>query len=714
MRSSRFSLPRIPYLLAACFLAAFIGDGAPVRAAEPMPDVVGRTERAAVHTLEARGLVVHVVTIAGHPPGIVASQDPAAGESVEGGDEVEIHVGVRITIDTTVPNAVGMTEEDAAEILGDTYFLEVEYVRGVAGREGRVIHQEPSAGTSLPLRGVLRLRIVRNAAEVPSLVGRQESEALALIEDAGLVASVSYVPASRGRLGTVVSQVPRAGAEVLPGGTIEIQVIGEGALDSRRQRVRVPDLTGLPAHEASELVFALGLTPHEHLAGGAGQPAWSVIAQEVAPGTIVLEGSNVGFTIARPPGTLASVRVPMLYGLEMSEAQALLRHMGLRAAPTLVPSGLAPGTVFGQRPAPGAMASAGREILLQVARQMPRGTAPPIVVVPDLSNMSAGRARMTLLQNGLDGHLHRALGPDGAINDVFRQEPAAGTSVPQGTSVNYYLPLRATVPDLSGMTRLQALDTLQGAGLQGLALRSGPARGGATRVAGQSTPPGRVVARGTLVRFRYVEAEPPSVSVPVPSVLNLATEEARRRLTDLGFHVVLRSLHVGAGRTVVVGQTPSGGSLLPRGSTITLSYRYAGGPFGTFVRVPRVIGLERDAARARLQRLGFRVHASRTGPAVLFGARTQVIAQSPLAGSPRVRGSLVRITWRYVGVGGGGVADVRVPRVVGQRVDRALDRLRREGFNVRMSGVGAHVRAQSPGGGSRARRGTTVTIRLRP
>ncbi len=707
MRSTRFSLP----LFSALLLAVIAWDAAPARADETMPDVVGRPEAAAVRALERRGLNVEVVTIAGHPAGVVASQDPAAGEPVSADDEVEIHVGVRITINTTVPTVVGMTEQEAFDALDETYFLEVEYVRG--RREGRVKAQEPAAGSTLPFRGVLRLRVVRNVSEVPALVGRVQGEAVALLEEAGLVPRITYVRRGPGRAGLVLSQLPRAGAEIVPGGAVELTVRGERPAGGRRRSVRVPDLRGLSMRDAEAMLFGLGLTPHNHLVRSPGTPAWRVLSQEVAPGTVVREGTDIGFNVAKPASTPSRIRVPMLYGKKAGEAGELMNHMGLGLTALPTPSGLPPGTVIWQSRSPGSLVAAGHEITVRIAQRPPPGWRPARTRVPQLDNRSPGSAIVALLSTGLNWKLRRDTGPNEDVNRVFRQEPAAGTRVDEGSTVTFYLPLRATMPELAGRTRLGALQRLTNAGLQGLAGLRGLVGTGPTEVVWQQYPAGKVLARGSLVRFRYKHRPLVGALVRVPRVVGLTSAQADAKLKAEGFRVRLRALHSGFGNTVVVSQTPSAGSVLPPGTRVTVSYRYVdgGGPWGTMVRMPRVIGLELDVARARLRALGFRVQSTRSGPHNPF-YKTRVVAQSPLATTMLVRGSTVRISYQYV-PSGTVAGRTTVPHVVGLRVDRAIERLRNARLNVRVNGVGSHVRSQSRPAGTVVPRGSTVTLHVR-
>ena len=118
------------------------------------------------------------------------------------------------------------------------------------------------------------------------------------------------------------------------------------------------------------------------------------------------------------------------------------------------------------------------------------------------------------------------------------------------------------------------------------------------------------------------------------------------------------------------------------------------------------------AAESQLTALGFRVRHTRMGGGIVGASRTEVVAQTPLAGNALPAGSLIRLTHRVVPVGGPPGVQVSVPNVVGVRLDKALDRLRRVGLSIRTSGLGAFVRHQSIPAGTPVPRGTTVTIRL--
>jgi serine/threonine-protein kinase len=129
-----------------------------------VPNVVGLTEDEAVAAIESAGLVVGERTTqpSEEPEGTVISQDPAAGEQVPGGSEVNLVVSSGPEITTVVvPDVVCFTFAEAARELRDLGLV-VEQ----AGQEpsnpacpapNRVVRQEPVAGTEVETGTSVRL-----------------------------------------------------------------------------------------------------------------------------------------------------------------------------------------------------------------------------------------------------------------------------------------------------------------------------------------------------------------------------------------------------------------------------------------------------------------------------------------------------------------------------------------------------------------------------
>jgi len=121
------------------------------------------------------------------------------------------------------------------------------------------------------------------------------------------------------------------------------------------------------------------------------------------------------------------------------------------------------------------------------------------------------------------------------------------------------------------------------------------------------------------------------------------------------------------------------------------------------VTVPRVVGDNLDTAKRRLAASGFTVTVVRTNSDTI--PKGDVISQSPATGTAP-RGSAVRLT----------VSDgpplVTVPDVVGMKIADAERRLTQAGFKVRVVSFlfTDRVKSQSPGGGEKAPKGSTINL----
>ncbi len=702
---SRLPIPLV--LFVATALLFFSNDAF---ADHSMPRIIGKSERQAVQELEALGLQVDVVTIAGVSPGRVSSQSPDPGATVADGDTVEITVGVRMVIQTIAPRVIGFTERRAVRALEDAYYLQIQHVPGPRHQHGRVISQVPPPGAEIPFRGVFRLKIVQSSINVPMLVGRTEAGARQILDDVGLSMQVRYVRSQFAARGTVISQLPNTGAAMQPGGVVDVAVAGRRP-SGGGDRSRVPHVVGLAMQDAEQEILAQGLVPHVHFVNVSGQPAWSVVSQEVPGGRRVQEGDHVGFDVVKPSRMADGVRVPVLYGMEKDHALDLLTHLDLKASFREQASRRPVGTILQQGIRPGTLVPSGTTFRVIIAAEPPRGWRAPIGLVPEVRGLRPFEAHVKLLAAGFRPRMQRDTAPGQAVDRVFRQDPDGGSRKTVGERVLYYLPYRANMPDLARLTRTQAIQALEAAGLTANAVRSGPPhRGAISEVISQEHPVGEVIARGSTVSFRFrmkVIAQP---LTRVPSVIGLSKGEASRRLTAAGFRAVLRSNTYGTGRTRVVTQSPVAGSLRPAGHTIEAIYQFTGIIALPTVEVPRVIGLEVGEATRRLEAHGLVVRVVRSTIVSPGVPTSRIIAQDRVAGSRVARGSTVTITQR---IGIGVVQRVIVPNVVGMRVDRAIRRLKDAGFEVRTSGIGVKVRSQSPAAGTRQARGSRVKIKLK-
>ena len=120
------------------------------------------------------------------------------------------------------------------------------------------------------------------------------------------------------------------------------------------------------------------------------------------------------------------------------------------------------------------------------------------------------------------------------------------------------------------------------------------------------------------------------------------------------------------------------------------------------------MGLGHAEAKRRLESLGFTVRSTRAGP-VTFG-QTRVVAQNPIAGTNRPRGSTINLTFRMTPPKGQVVV---VPELIGKRFDQAFQALQRAGLAAEFKGVGSRVIRQVPAPGSHLEPGGKVRVYLR-
>ncbi|MFN2555858.1 MAG: transglycosylase domain-containing protein [Nitriliruptorales bacterium] len=131
---------------------------------------------------------------------------------------------------TTVPQVIGMQEEDARSLLErEQLKSQVEVTRHYRP-PGTVVAQSPSAGSDLAIGGVVRLSVSDGKGErpkptVPDVVGIRKSEALRILDGAGYeVRALERRTAKRSDNGIVLAQSPAAGTELAPGGHVTLIV----------------------------------------------------------------------------------------------------------------------------------------------------------------------------------------------------------------------------------------------------------------------------------------------------------------------------------------------------------------------------------------------------------------------------------------------------------------------------------------------------------
>ena len=192
-----------------------------------VPSVIGAPVAEAEDDLRALGLKVEKrFEHNDADPDTVFDQEPQGGEEVKRGSEVLLKVSEG-PLPVDIPSVVGDDVEDARgelEWLG----LSVEVSNQPHDTEpaGRVLAQDPRAGTRAPRGSTVRLTVSagKGTVAVPNVVGREENAALAAVQSAGLRVRVVREPSTSQPEGRVTRTDPAGGTQVQRGSSVTVFV----------------------------------------------------------------------------------------------------------------------------------------------------------------------------------------------------------------------------------------------------------------------------------------------------------------------------------------------------------------------------------------------------------------------------------------------------------------------------------------------------------
>jgi serine/threonine-protein kinase len=264
-------------------------------------------------------------------------------------------------------------------------------------------------------------------------------------------------------------------------------------------------------------------------------------------------------------------------------------------------------------------------------------------------------------------------------------------------------PSHVSVPDVIGQDVDAATQVLDSKGFD-VGIKAVPSAAPRNQVVEQDPIPtdrgGGKAEEGSTVTLSVSSG--PAI-VAVPDVSGLTEPDATKRLESAGFKVNVRDeFSKSVKRGLAIGTEPAVGTQLSTAQPVTLLISRG----ANTVTVPNVVGLDDQAALATLQNAGLSgvlVQRDSTEP------EGKVLSQSPGAGKVVARGSQVTI---FASTGA-----ITVPDVVGQDRKTAVTTLKKAGFTVAVTEQQTtdpsqlnQVISEFPPGGSRGRRGDTVTI----
>nr|HPU38844.1 PASTA domain-containing protein [Microthrixaceae bacterium] len=169
----------------------------------------------------------------------------------------------------------------------------------------------------------------------------------------------------------------------------------------------------------------------------------------VAPTTTVAPSNAQVLSPVTAPGT---TKVPDVGGTDTRKALSAVKSAGFTAVRIdAAVTGVGPGTVTGQSPAPGTTATTGSTVFIESTP----GTFVPPDAVPDVIGFGSGQARSDLEKLGFTVKVEAVAAPTGSLRkdgkpfeagQVWRSTPAAGVASADGVVVLSYQVASAAPP----------------------------------------------------------------------------------------------------------------------------------------------------------------------------------------------------------------------------------------------------------------------------
>ncbi len=231
-------------------------------------------------------------------------------------------------------------------------------------------------------------------------------------------------------------------------------------------KVRMMNVVNMEEDEARERLEHLGLTMElEDLRYDNEISPGRIITQSVNKGELVDAGSVVSVVVSREA---VRVAIPEVVGLDIDEAESLLKEQALKWEISQTDSIYPAGTIVSCDPEPKRWLYQGETVSLSVSLGM-SAIADSNYTLNDLTGMTEDEARQMLAEQGVylivSGTDTSDVIPAGGI---IGQSVAAGDIIHSGSSVNVTISegrKLATVPDVVGMNRDDAVELLESLGL---------------------------------------------------------------------------------------------------------------------------------------------------------------------------------------------------------------------------------------------------------
>ncbi|MDI1289248.1 MAG: Stk1 family PASTA domain-containing Ser/Thr kinase [bacterium] len=208
-------------IVGALLIGRFVFGGSEVTQVQ-VPNLDGMTVVVATSTLESLDLRLgaQTPTTSDRPEGTIVAQQPAAGESIEEGQSVNVTVSSGLE-QATVPQLVALTSVDSARIALEDAGLQLGTVKEKNSQQpaGYVLAQDPAEGTQIDAGMTVNITVSSGLVKVPNVKGSSEAQARSDLAQIGFDVQIVELQDGSVSAGTVLAQSPQAG-ELLPRGSV--------------------------------------------------------------------------------------------------------------------------------------------------------------------------------------------------------------------------------------------------------------------------------------------------------------------------------------------------------------------------------------------------------------------------------------------------------------------------------------------------------------
>jgi serine/threonine-protein kinase len=229
-------------------------------------------------------------------------------------------------LNSSKPIAVGLylnQQEQLARsnIKNDGFVPVVNHHASRTTASGGVFKQDPVAGTRIPRGNKVTIWVSTGLpkAVVPSMIGKQSTDAVAALTQLHLKPDIHTVPSDK-PANEVTGQDPPAGTKIPVGQSVRINV------SKGPQPIAVASVIGLPIDQATSTLQAQGFQVSPRFVDSS-QPANTVIAQNPKGGESAGKNSIVSLTVSKGPKTST---VPNVTSYDQSTAEQTLQASGFR------------------------------------------------------------------------------------------------------------------------------------------------------------------------------------------------------------------------------------------------------------------------------------------------------------------------------------------------------------------------------------------------